>query len=179
MRVLVGLVLLIVILVVGSLVAGYVLSNQVLEPDFDVTYDLDIKDVQPGRIVLAKDERSDKPGTYGLDVPDGHAVVGRIISRDGDSVTRTLRNVRGKVTKDEKGRVSEYTVFLGQMVYFDLNGDGVLDAKYDRKANQPMIFINGGYVPVEDNVDGFRSRAKWGVGRKTRYVFEGDAWKVQ
>jgi uncharacterized protein len=49
----------------------------------------------PGRIVLARNEESERPGVYGLEWTGGHAVAGAIVGETEDTVTRRLRAVHG------------------------------------------------------------------------------------
>ncbi len=71
-------------------------SSAVLVPDHSAwPEDQKVVRLAPGRVVLSRSEESERPGVYGLAWQAGHAVAGRIVAIDGDTVTRTLRSVRG------------------------------------------------------------------------------------
>jgi uncharacterized protein len=71
-------------------------SSAVLVPDHSAwPEDEKVERLAPGRVVLARSEESERPGVYGLAWQAGHAVVGRIVDLDADTVTRELRSVRG------------------------------------------------------------------------------------
>ncbi len=61
-----------------------------------------IEAVEPGRIVLSRDDHSSQPGVYGLDWQAGHAIVGSILIEGDNTVTRRLRDVRGYLVPDIK-----------------------------------------------------------------------------
>jgi uncharacterized protein len=88
-------VLLVAALAIGVAIAWH-FSDRVLVPDHSSpAAKVEVDAVRPGRIVLARDEESERPGVYGLEWPGGHAIAGEIVGGDGDSVTRHLRAVRG------------------------------------------------------------------------------------
>jgi alpha-beta hydrolase superfamily lysophospholipase len=71
-------------------------SDAVLVPDHsDWNRSTRVEALPPGRIVLARNEDSERPGVYGLDWTGGHAIVGAVTVADADTVTRRLRAVRG------------------------------------------------------------------------------------
>jgi uncharacterized protein len=71
-------------------------SDAVLVPDHSPwPEDAKVERLAPGRIVMARDEDTERPGMYGLDWPGGHAVIGAIVDSDDHTVTRRLRSVRG------------------------------------------------------------------------------------
>ena len=86
--------------------------------------------------------------------------------------------------KDEVGEVDQFEVHLKDVLYFDLDGDGMIDAFYDRRGEngRPMIIFDGRFVQVEDNKSGFggtpkgETPRKWGRGRKVEYVFSKGVW---
>ncbi len=61
-----------------------------------------VEAVQPGRIVLSRDEHSEQPGLYGLDWQAGHAIVGRILGERSNTVTRRVTDVQGYLVPDIK-----------------------------------------------------------------------------
>lgn len=88
-----------------------------------------------------------------------------------------------QVYKDDKGKVRETTITLSKNIYFDLDGDGVIDALYDKTKSDgvPMVIFEGRFVRVEDSKSGFRTAKgekpkKWGIGRKVQYVFDKGVW---
>jgi alpha-beta hydrolase superfamily lysophospholipase len=71
-------------------------SDAVLVPDHSPwPENAKVERLAPGRIVMARDEDTERPGVYGLDWPGGHAVIGAIEDSDDHTVTRRLRSVRG------------------------------------------------------------------------------------
>ena len=94
--------------------------------------------------------------------------------------------VDADIVLDEKGKVRETTIKLSKNIYFDLDGDGVIDAFYDKrdKDGTPIVIFKGRLVPVEDFKSGFRTarNAKptmWGIGRKEQYVFDKGVWNLK
>jgi hypothetical protein len=85
------------------------------------------------------------------------------------------------VKYDPTGKPREHRVILGNAVFFDLDGNGTIDACYQPPPGggecRPSIIFEGRFVEVEDNKNAFDGRRKWGVGRKEEYVFEGGTWK--
>ena len=93
-------------------------------------------------------------------------------------------HVRGlaelSIGKDMQGQPESFTVAIGAVRYFDLNGDGYIDARYDAKNEESEIFFEGHYVAVNRTKDGFKLRKKTSVDGKTQYVFSDSQWqKVQ
>ena len=83
------------------------------------------------------------------------------------------------VRKNERGRASSYTVALGKIRYYDLNGDGYIDAMYDRTKSRSKIILDGRFVDVRNSKSGFhRSFPVKSLDGRTVYVFEGNAWKL-
>ncbi len=94
----------IVVLVIAAMAtAGWHFSSAVLVPDHSPwPPDATVEAVSSGRIVLSRNDDSDRPGVYGLDWQAGHAVVGPVIGGDADTVTRRLRDVRGYLVPGRK-----------------------------------------------------------------------------
>jgi pimeloyl-ACP methyl ester carboxylesterase len=88
-----------VVAVLGLAVAvaiTWYFSSVVLGPKHDErNVDTNVEAVQAEQITLARSEEADRPGVYGLEWPGGHAIVGRILHRDEDTVTRRLLQVQG------------------------------------------------------------------------------------
>ena len=85
---------------------------------------------------------------------------------------------------DEEGNIKEFKVVLKEVLYFDLDGDGMIDAMVDNRGNSsvPMVLFENQFVRVEDSKLGFggvpkgETASKWGIGRKVQYRFVGNAW---
>ncbi|HEX3173814.1 MAG TPA: alpha/beta hydrolase [Solirubrobacterales bacterium] len=77
--------------------AAWHFSDAVLVPDHSgwPPEDVTVEGRAPGRIVLSRDEASERPGVYGLDWKAGHAIVGAVTKLEEDTVTRELRDVGG------------------------------------------------------------------------------------
>lgn len=83
------------VLAIGVAVSWH-FSSDVLVPDHSSwSSQTEVEALPPGRIVLSRNEDSERPGVYGLDWVGGHAIAGPILSEDGDTVTRRLRAVQG------------------------------------------------------------------------------------
>ena len=97
-----GLVLL-VVLAIGAI--SWVFSSKLLDPDHELgPYGIAVERVQvhdlPAgagdyRVTFERDETSARPGIYGLDYPDGHAIAREIVARTDDELTRLVTDVRG------------------------------------------------------------------------------------
>jgi pimeloyl-ACP methyl ester carboxylesterase len=74
----------------GFLVIIWQFSEQLLRVTRKKVYDLRIKNVTPDTVTIERSSSTQRRGTYGLDWPDGHAMVGEIIKSDATSVTRRL-----------------------------------------------------------------------------------------
>jgi uncharacterized protein len=78
-------------------------SSAVLVPDHsDWARDTTVRELSRGRIVLARNEDSERPGVYGLDWPGGHAIVGAVLGGDSGTVTRRLSAVHGYLVPEMK-----------------------------------------------------------------------------
>jgi uncharacterized protein len=90
-----GAALLLVALGVGAAVSWH-FSDDVLVPDrSSYAKQTEVAALPRGRIVLERNEESERPGVYGLEWPGGHAIAGPVLDETGDAVTRRLRDVRG------------------------------------------------------------------------------------
>lgn len=85
------------LLVVGlGVTASWHFSSVALVPDHsEWPLETRVEAVEPGRIVLSRDDHSSQPGVYGLDWQAGHAIVGSILGEGNNTVTRRLRDIRG------------------------------------------------------------------------------------
>ncbi len=84
---------------------------------------------------------------------------------------------------NEEGKVREFTLHLKDNVYFDLDGDGMIDAFYDKRGKDctPMVIFEGRFVQVEDFKSSFAASkgekvTMWGIGRTVQYVFDKGVW---
>lgn len=85
-----------IVLLLAIAAISWHFSDAVLVPDHsDWNSNTRVEGLPPGRIVLARNEDSERPGVYGLDWTGGHAIVGAIVANTDGSVTRRLRAVRG------------------------------------------------------------------------------------
>jgi alpha-beta hydrolase superfamily lysophospholipase len=97
---------LVVAIAIGGAVSWH-FSSAVLVPDHAYwSEDVTVEQLAPNRIVLSRDEDTERPGVYGLDWPGGHAIVGTIAASDADSVTRRLRSAWGYLTAGMKVAVN-------------------------------------------------------------------------
>lgn len=87
--------MLLVVVVLGAAVSWH-FSSAVLVPDHSPRpEDQTVERLAQGRVVLSRTEESERPGVYGLAWQGGHAVIGRVVDVSAETVTRTLRSVRG------------------------------------------------------------------------------------
>jgi uncharacterized protein len=105
------------VVLVASLALGVALSwhfsDRVLVPDHSSWLtEVEVKALSPGRVVLARNEDTERPGVYGLDWEGGHAIVGQIVGEDEETVTRRLRAVNGYLAPEMEVGV-EPNVFSG------------------------------------------------------------------
>ncbi len=76
--------------------AGWHFSSVAIVPDHsEWPLETKVESVEPARIVLSRDQHSEQPGMYGLDWQAGHAIVGGILGKSSDTVTRRVRDVQG------------------------------------------------------------------------------------
>lgn len=87
--------LVVAILALAGLVSWHFASFVVVPDHSPWAEAVDIEAVSPTRIELKSSEPTERPGYYGLVWQGGHAIVGPIVARNGDGVTRRLRNVHG------------------------------------------------------------------------------------
>ncbi len=81
---------------IGIGVTSWHFASLVLVPDHTAWSDqVEIEALPAGRIVLRQNEASLRPGYYGLSWEAGHAVVGPVLTKGPDTVTRRLSDVRG------------------------------------------------------------------------------------
>jgi uncharacterized protein len=80
----------------AAVVVTWNFSSVVLVPNHrDWPLEVEVGNVEPGRITLSSGHNSEQPGVYGLDWQTGHAIVGPVLSEGDGTVTRRLGEVRG------------------------------------------------------------------------------------
>ena len=94
-------------LVVLGLVAvglgSWVGSSLLLDPHHQLLRDsVQVEQVGGGRVVLEHTHTSARQGTYGLDWPRGHAIVGDVVAVGPATVTRELRQGSGSLSAGTK-----------------------------------------------------------------------------
>lgn len=98
-----------VVLIAIGVAASWHFSSAVLVPDHsDWNQQTKVAAMPPGRIVLARNEDSERPGVYGLEWSGGHAIAGAIVDSDRDTVTRHLRAVRGYLVPEMEVGIESY-----------------------------------------------------------------------
>ncbi len=89
-----GLISLLAVIVVASLL----LSSLLIDPQSDlISQNVETIAVGGGKVVLSRSTDSARPGVYGLDWPQGHAIVGSVIATKGSTVTRQLLALTGRL----------------------------------------------------------------------------------
>ena len=107
-----GALALVVAVAIGAALSWH-FSDRVLVPDHSNPDTLArVEGLPAGRIVLARNEDSERPGVYGLEWTGGHAVAGAVLAGDGETVTRRLRDVRGYLAAEMDVGI-EPTVYSG------------------------------------------------------------------
>jgi uncharacterized protein len=86
---------------IGFAVAWH-FSDAVLVPNDSGWQPVTVEAVYPRRVILARSQETARPGVYGLTWRGGHAIVGTIVDRDRDTVTRRLRAVDGRLVPDRE-----------------------------------------------------------------------------
>lgn len=82
------------LLAAGAAVSWH-FASVLLVPDHSGWEPVDVEAVSAGRVVLQRDDETERPGVYGLVWRGGHAIAGEVLSETGDVVTRRLRDVDG------------------------------------------------------------------------------------
>jgi hypothetical protein len=85
---------------------------------------------------------------------------------------------------NDEGKARTFMVNFKRNLYFDLDGDGMIDAMVDNRDGKRirMVLCEGQFVQIADSKDGFGGVPKgqitraWGIGRKVLYQFEGSKW---
>lgn len=91
------------VLIAGGAARAWHFSSAVVVPDRSGwPVDATVQGVAPGRIVLERNDATERPGVYGLDWPAGHAILGEVLRCKAGSVTRRLRPLRGHLVTGMK-----------------------------------------------------------------------------
>jgi alpha-beta hydrolase superfamily lysophospholipase len=91
----------IVLVVVAA--ASWLSSSLLIDPHHDLAREnVDVKGVAADRVGLARSKATLRPGIYGLNWKRGHAIVGDVVARTHDTVTRRLIGVRGELARGVK-----------------------------------------------------------------------------
>jgi hypothetical protein len=88
------------------------------------------------------------------------------------------------VDKTAAGKTLAMVVRLGDVHYYDLDADGMVDAIIDGRGGKrkPMVVVDDTWVVVEDSKTLFSVQGGgavedvWAVGRATRYSFRDGKW---
>ena len=119
----------------------------------------------------------------GYTIPLKHDTIGIFEIDENQGITIGCDQGHFRIEKNRKGEIKELSARFRENLYFDLDGDGMIDCFCDNRSEPrvPTIIFKGKFVPVEDSIDGFGAPAgkrptACGVGRKVQYVFEGSAW---
>jgi uncharacterized protein len=85
-----------VLLLIATAVASWLLASLLIVPKHDLTgEDVEVEAVRADAIVLERTEATERPGIYGIEWSGGHARIGAIVARDDSSVTRRLSGIEG------------------------------------------------------------------------------------
>jgi hypothetical protein len=83
--------------------------------------------------------------------------------------------------KNAQGDLASCSFSVGEVTYFDFDGDGHIDALIDgtpARGRQPRIVYDGRFVDVRDYLNVFADRVAQGRDGK-RYVFRDGKWQIQ
>lgn len=81
------------------------------------------------------------------------------------------------VNSTPDGSAASYTIGLGPIRYFDLNGDGYIDARYDGLKEVSEIMFENRYVSVKTNKKGNQSLTRESLDGKNKFYFEKGQWQ--
>lgn len=109
---------LILLLLVAVAGVSWHYSNDVLQPDHSGDpYDIEVVAVGPGTVELERTEATARPGIYGIEWPEGSAIIEGPLepatgADTGSTVTRQLSEVEGDLRPGEQVRLDAF-VFQG------------------------------------------------------------------
>ena len=81
------------------------------------------------------------------------------------------------VKKDGNGKAAMYTIAIRNLRYFDLNGDGYFDSRYDANKQQSEIMFEKKFIPVATGKGLVNLLEKQSPDGKTKYIFVENQWK--
>jgi alpha-beta hydrolase superfamily lysophospholipase len=92
-------VVVVLLVVLAALVAvSWHFSSAVLVPDHSARPpDATVEALSSGQVALSRSADSSRPGVYGLDWHEGHAIVEGVVRSDAHTMTRRLRAVSGQL----------------------------------------------------------------------------------
>lgn len=91
------------LLLAALMAVSWHFSSAVLVPDHSARpNNATVVAVAPDRVVLSRSEASLRPGVFGVDWRAGHAIVGNIVSKAPNSVTRRLRDASAQLAPGTK-----------------------------------------------------------------------------
>lgn len=88
-------------LAIGGAVAWH-FSDAVLVPNHGGWQRVRVESAGPRRVILKRDHETERPGLYGLLWRGGHAIVGRVLAKGPDTVTRALRGADGYLAPEKE-----------------------------------------------------------------------------
>lgn len=88
-------------------------SSQIVVPDHSAPeYEIEVLEVDPGRVTLEPVGTATRRGVFGLEWPEGSAIVGEVIESNKTGVTRRLGRVRGALRPGDSVHL-DFNVFSG------------------------------------------------------------------
>ncbi len=91
------------IIACGVLLAvAWYFSSQLLDVTHSSSYTTPVLAAGTGTVTLERTEDTSRPGTYGMDWPGGHAVLGRVTARSRNGVTREVSDQSGTLRPGTK-----------------------------------------------------------------------------
>ena len=118
---------------------------------------------------------------------ENRGVSVKVLQRGRNSPREDSLHGELEVRKDVKGKVYKMRVELRDNIYFDLDGDGMIDAFIDKRKGNGVakIVYEGRFVEVEQNKTTFGGDPPnvkpevWGIGHGIKFIFENGAWKIK
>jgi pimeloyl-ACP methyl ester carboxylesterase len=157
--ILISLVVLVLIVAAALIGVGWYYSIQLLEVDHSTSYGTSVLAAGPHSVTLSRSADTARPGTYGIEWPGGHAVIGQIAAVSGNRVTRALSASTGGLHAGMK-------VDLTASIY---QTPADLKVPYQRvRFADPVGAMPAWYVPARGRVwvivmHGYKSRQREGI----------------
>jgi hypothetical protein len=103
----------IVLLAIAVAVVSWLLASLLVVPKHDLTHEnVAVRAVRAGTVALGPSTATRRPGVYGLQWSDGHAIAGAIVGEDRDGVSRRLTDVHGTLAAGMKVAI-DASVYVG------------------------------------------------------------------